>query len=209
MGEADREIEEGGGEAAHRPPPLTTRVRRSLVLAAATLALAAGVWIAFKLVRDDGGARQGQGPLLADLTISSRESPVRGPAEEPAEAGFRSGERIYLHFRTDRSGWAFVAMLDAAGTLVPVSSAVRGVVEGSNRLGPFRLDDNAGKESYVVLVSGAEHRREDFERILVEAARLLAESSAPHAEKMAAALAFLRERQGMDARAVTFEHLPR
>ncbi len=109
--------------------------------AAIVLVLGVGWWLVA------GGS---DAPVIRAAQLTTAPGLLRG-----AEATeFHSGERIWLHFETNKDGAAFVALLDALGRLVSVTAdSTVPVQSGSNTIGPFTLDDETGTESIILVVT--------------------------------------------------------
>lgn len=193
LDEADVELAAPARPALLRRGSWHAVPRRAMIAAVLTIAAIGALFIF--LPKQVEKAPGGEVPRITDLILAAFEAPVRGAAEH----GFKSGERVSLECLLDRPGWAFVAMLDSSGKLTSVGDAVRTVTHGSNRLGPFRLDDHAGTESFVVLVSAVNRTKEEFERVVADA----------DGRALGDVLASLRALPGMTAQAVTFQHLPK
>jgi hypothetical protein len=133
---------------------------------------------------------------------------LAGPLRDGGEAKLRSGDRVLLHMEISKPCWAFVALLDDRLVLAPVSSTPRWLEASAHQLGPYRLDDQAGIETFVVLTSTARGETKDFEGHLAAAAAAGAGRST-HEEALAAILLAIEARTGERPGHFTYQHLPR
>jgi hypothetical protein len=177
------------------------RLRRLRVagLLAASLAIVAGGWWAV-------ATRSGSGDRIsvADLHVSGDETPLRGKEE----AAFRSGDRIWLHFTAGGDGFAWVALLDSRMELVPVPPAPREMKRGENAIA-FRLDEEAGTESILLLASATPRPPAAIEELIRETAAAIAKVPGTHRERLRAALDLLGRDRSLAIGHATFEHRPR
>lgn len=180
------------------------RPRRSRIFARAAWAAAAALLVVIGLRWALPGREDA--PRLTDMHISSWPNLVR----ELPSPSFRSGDDVYLHFHADRDGSAYVAMLTSALEFVPVGSEVQDLPTGTNSLGPFRLDDETGREAFIVLVGRADRSLEDYSELVSQAAASIETGSGEGFDARLSALrTALEDRDGLHVAVIPFEHLPR
>jgi hypothetical protein len=179
--------------------------RRVLALAALVI-LVAGGWLLVRTLWPPGGPGRG-GALVAQAVRSV----LLSPSPEPLRAGssqteFRSDEEVYVHAVFGEHGTAFVAFLGANGVLSGAGEPAAQVAAGTHSFGPFELDADVGRESFVVLWSPKPLGYGDFEAIVAEVAAATKGRRPEHTERIQAVVAAFRAR-GVDGLAVSFEHV--
>ncbi len=195
----DEEVPREGAPAGNHNLAYRRLLRRAAVIAASATVLLGSWWLV------EAWRAGPVSPTASEIRLSVRNVLLRGETERE----FRSGDLVYLHLTLDRPGIAFVAMLDSHLQFVPLSSEARVVGEGPNILGPFRLDDQSGKEAFVILTSASPRGAEEFRKVIVSAVPLNGAGSPTHEEKLELLLKALSRLKGFSAGKATFEHLPR
>ncbi len=182
-------------ELQARAPGLLERLKSATEAAARS----AGDWIAERV--DE--AQRATTPLLRGARLAlAHEGTLRGAHE----TRFRSGDRVVIHWSPEREATVFVAMLTSALVLVPVSSQAKTCAPGPSRLGPYRLDQSTGTESFVMLASATPRTADDFRTIIDEAARTARANVASHEATLEGALSALRGHAELEVQALTFVH---
>ena len=159
----------------------------------------AGNWIAERVE----GAERAVAPLLrgARLTLA-HEGILRGAVETK----FKSGERVAIQINLDRAASVFVAMLTSELELVSVSSQVKQCEAGAVRLGPYRLDQSAGTESFILLLSEAPRTLDELRALVETAAKSARAVPATHEARLESSLSALRGHLGLEVQGLTFVH---
>ncbi len=182
------------------------------------LALCAlGWWISGLVLHPGkGGADPLADPLARVITAATlsespqpKPQPTQPPTQPAGDLRFKSGQELYVHFALDRSCTLFAATLEAQLALIEESRAASPAEAGSNTLGPFALDNNTGRETFIILAALKPLTAVDFRRILGRAADSARAIEPVHAKKLEAILAAIRAHEGLAVQAVTFEHLER
>ncbi|MEW6747595.1 MAG: hypothetical protein AB1486_33100 [Planctomycetota bacterium] len=210
LDEVDHEMSTGAHELPKGAPSTgVSRNRlkpgRRLMLAAASLAAILGIWWFSRSTGEDGGQLSPQQPLLSNAHLSVFPGRVR----DATETSFRSGEAIYLHFDITRETTVFVGLLDSSGSFVAVSSDAQVLGPGSNRLGCFVLDDNPGREAFVIMASEDPRGREFFERLVSRLNALVSEADeTSFEEKLKLIAGGIDRHRGVSAEILRFDHVP-
>lgn len=196
--------------ARERKNPIFTLARArwfqgTMALAASLLFVVGGWW----LVQDRSPSVGDGGPsavvMLSDVQLSLAPRLERGGSL----TRFHSGDKIYTHFVASGAGTAFVAMLDSELEFAPVAAAKPFPVDaGLNSPFFLVLDENAGKESVVILFSAEALDAETFETLVEWASSAGAEATS-HESKLEAIVRALRSDGRVTAETVTFDHLPK
>jgi len=150
-------------------------------------------------------AETGAAALLGGLRLAPA---YAGVLRSGSEEEFRSGDRVYLHVDAAQPCWVFVALLDDQLVFAPVSPAPQRLEAGSHELGPYRLDENAGVETFVVISSSGERKAEEFQRIVSAGAEAGA-GQRSHEEALVAVLKALEIQIGEKPGYLTYHHHPR
>lgn len=176
--------------------------------------LALGFW----MLRDRGkdaalpaGDRKtaDQAPVvIASLLRAGRlATSSRVEVASPNPVQFRSGAEIYAHFVLDKPAVLFVGLLDASLGLSALSPTIVDGLAGNNVLGPFEVEDGAGREAVMLLASETARTREDFARLLGRATDAVRGVENQFAPRLAAILTALRAHEGLHAEAIEYDHV--
>lgn len=147
---------------------------------------------------------------VTDLRLSTSTDTIRGEAKQTE---FPSGAGLFIHFSVDRPGVAYVAMLDSQQKLAWAAVKdgcpdAQDVKPGSdNRLGRFRLDNNVGVESFVIITSAQRLSSDDLSRVLANATAAASAAPDDHVAKLAAIFDSVKKHEGLAAHVVTFRHV--
>ena len=120
---------------------------------------------------------------------------------------FRSGEEILLNFMLEKPCRLFVGLLDERAGLSAMSPVATDGVAGTNRLGPFEVEDGAGGEALVLVASEKPQTTADFQRLLARANEGLRGTELKVPATLPVILETLRAHEGISAEAVEYEHV--